>query len=118
MTVKTHVVVRKQIHTDATVNIEKDEWWQQHKNNSTTTIALPFLGIPNNQGYWRETWRFALRSINDLGLGKQSLDQRIKNEAFALAQQFYGRHSQAFDPHDDIFKAVSNIICSVTFGKR
>ena len=27
LTVKRHVVVRKQIHTDATVNIEKDEWW-------------------------------------------------------------------------------------------
>ena len=56
--------------------------------------------------------------MRDLGLGKQSLEKRIKNEALALAEQFYNKNSQAFDPLDDICKAVSNIICSITFGKR
>ena len=56
--------------------------------------------------------------MRDFGLGKQSLDERIKNEALTLAEQFRGRNGQAFDPQDDLSKAVSNIICSIAFGKR
>ena len=62
--------------------------------------------------------RFALRSMRDFGLGKQSLHERIKNEALTLAEQFYNKNGQPFDPLDDICKAVSNIVCSITFGKR
>ena len=111
-------MVHRLVETHATVNIDKDEWCQQHRNNGTTTFGLPLLGIPSNQGSWRETQRFALQSMKDFGLGKQSLEEWIKNEALALAEQFYGRNGQAFDPQDDLFKAVSNVICSITFGKR
>ena len=81
-------------------------------------LVYLFLGIPFNQGSWRETRRFALRCMKDFGLGKQSLDKRITTEALTLAEQFYGTKGQAFDPQDDLCKAVSNIICSTTFGKR
>ena len=100
----------------ATTNIRKGRWWLQHRKNST--VSLRFSGITGNQEFWRETRRFALRSMRDFGLGKQSLDQRIKNEGLTLAEQFRGRNGQGFDPQDDLTKAVSNIICSIAFGKR
>ena len=81
-------------------------------------VYVFFSGITGNQGFWRETRRFALRSMRDFGLGKQSLDERIKNEALSLAERFRGRNGHAFDPQDDLSKAVSNIICSIAFGKR
>ena len=77
-----------------------------------------FSGIARNQEFWKETRRFALRSMKDFGLGKQSLDERIKEEALTLSEQFRGRNGQAFDPQDDLSKAVSNIVCAIAFGKR
>ena len=87
-------------------------------NNDIVNFCLLCLGIPFNQGSWRQARRFALQSMKNFGLGKELLDKRITDEALTLAKQFYGRNSQAFDPQDDLCKAVSNIICSTTFGKR
>ena len=56
--------------------------------------------------------------MRDFGLGKQSIDERIQDEAGVLVEQFRRQNGQPFDPKTDIFKAVSNIICSITFGKR
>lgn len=56
--------------------------------------------------------------MRDFGLGKQSLDERIQDEAAALVEVFRSKTGKAFDPHGDIIKTVSNIICSITFGKR
>ena len=67
---------------------------------------------------WKETRRFALRSLKDFGLGKQSLDERIKNEARTLVEEFSRKRGQAFDPQEDITVTVSNIICSIAFGTR
>ena len=59
-----------------------------------------------------------LHSMRDFGLGKQSLDERIQDEAIALVKEFRDKNGTAFDPQQDIIKAISKIICSVTFGKR
>ena len=56
--------------------------------------------------------------MRDFGLGKRSIDERIQDEAEALVEQFRSKNGQPFDPEADIVKAVSNIICSITFGKR
>ena len=98
--------------------------WEQLQVQFIQYIYLPILlflyisGIVNNLGDWRQARRFALHSMRDFGLGKHSIDERIQDEAGVLVEQFRSKNGRPFDPTADITKAVSNIICSITFGKR
>ena len=75
-------------------------------------------GMAFNSEEWRVPRRFALHSLRDLGLGKQSLEERIQEGALALSEQFLSKRGQPFDPSEDVTKTVANIVCSIIFGKR
>ncbi|XP_007106203.1 cytochrome P450 2J2 isoform X1 [Physeter macrocephalus] len=67
---------------------------------------------------WKEQRRFALTTLKNFGLGRKSLEERIQEETHFLIQAIGEENGQPFDPHFKINNAVSNIICSITFGER
>ncbi|XP_072168453.1 cytochrome P450 2F3-like [Diadema setosum] len=70
---------------------------------------------------WRDNRRFMMRSLRTMGMGKHTMEDRITEEAKALIEAFIVKIMKIgskFDPGMLLFRAVSNIICSITFGHR
>ncbi|XP_034036269.1 cytochrome P450 2J5-like [Thalassophryne amazonica] len=72
----------------------------------------------SNGEQWRIQRRFALHTLRTFGMGKNSLEQCICEEAQHLQDHIKKKKGQAFDPASIFYKVVSNILCHLVMGKR
>lgn len=88
--------------------------------NPLIDVITKRKGIVNAQygQSWKEHRRFTLSTLRNFGLGKKSMEERIREETSYLLQYFEGNMGAPFDPRSVLNNAVSNIICSIVFGKR
>ncbi|XP_047424379.1 cytochrome P450 2F2-like [Mugil cephalus] len=67
---------------------------------------------------WKEHRRFALMTLRNFGLGKQSMEQRILGEMDYTMETLEKRIGTALSPQVLFHNVASNIICQVLFGTR
>ncbi|XP_037612192.1 cytochrome P450 2F2-like [Sebastes umbrosus] len=67
---------------------------------------------------WKEHRRFALMTLRNFGLGKQSMEQRILGEIQYTMETLEGSIGTTMSPQVMFHNAASNIICQVLFGTR
>ncbi|KPP61864.1 cytochrome P450 2K1-like [Scleropages formosus] len=65
---------------------------------------------------WKTMRRFTLTTLRDVGMGRNTIEDRIVEEAQRLLVVFHGHQGKPFNPRVNIYSAVSNIICHLVFG--
>ncbi|XP_038073068.1 cytochrome P450 2J2-like [Patiria miniata] len=84
-----------------------------------TDTIIPGTGILGSSGNeWTEIRAFIITVLKGQGIGRSGFEQNIAAEAAILAEAMSQHNGRAFDPRHLISNAVSNIICSVVFGRR
>ncbi|NXM23990.1 CP2C8 protein, partial [Oxyruncus cristatus] len=77
------------------------------------------LGIIfSNNEPWLQVRRFALTTLRNFGMGKRSIEERIQEESDYLLEEISKTKGTPFDPTFMLSCSISNVICSIVFGKR
>ena len=73
-----------------------------------------------NGSMWRSQRRFTLSTFRDFGIGKTRFQDNVAEEVRCLSDELLSRgaNNSPLDLKQVLTNAISNIICSVVFGKR
>ncbi|ELW72379.1 Cytochrome P450 2B6 [Tupaia chinensis] len=67
---------------------------------------------------WKVLWQFCMTTMKDFGMGKHSIEERIKEEVQCLVKELQKYQGAYLDP-TFLFRSISvNIVCSIIFGER
>ncbi|XP_072471636.1 cytochrome P450 2B6-like [Notamacropus eugenii] len=67
---------------------------------------------------WESLRRFSMTTLRDLGMGKKSVEEKIKTEGQCLVEELRKSQGALLDPTYIFNLAMANIICSLVFGER
>ncbi|XP_029008899.1 cytochrome P450 2J6-like [Betta splendens] len=68
--------------------------------------------------FWKEHRRFALMTLRNFGLGKNTMEDRIHGEIQHIIKTLDNNIGKSMSPQVMFHNAASNIICQVLFGTR
>ncbi|XP_062996468.1 cytochrome P450 2G1-like isoform X1 [Elgaria multicarinata webbii] len=99
--------------------IDKAEEFSGRKTNPTLERTFQGHGVVFSEGErWKQMRRFSLTVLRNFGMGKKTIEERIKEEAQFLLEEFQKTNQKPFDPTYYLSRAVANVICSIVFGDR
>ncbi|KAG0712303.1 Cytochrome P450 2J6 [Chionoecetes opilio] len=79
----------------------------------------PSLGIISSSGdVWRQQRRFTLRTLRDLGFGRNTLEPIMQEELDELLQLLMRRQGEKVDVGLLFNRSIVNVIWAITIGKR
>ncbi|KAE8577228.1 hypothetical protein XENTR_v10004491 [Xenopus tropicalis] len=97
----------------------------QAEDFSGRAIVPVFERVANRKGlvfsngaHWQQQRRFSLATLRSFGMGKRSIEERVREESTNLLEFFQEKKGNPFNPGPHITAAVSNVICSIVFGDR
>ncbi|XP_032691824.1 cytochrome P450 2C21 isoform X2 [Lontra canadensis] len=77
------------------------------------------LGIVFSSGEtWKQTRRFSLTILRNMGMGKKTIEDRIQEEALCLVEALKKTNASPCDPTSLLGCAPCNVICSIIFQNR
>ncbi|XP_065776118.1 cytochrome P450 2C21-like isoform X3 [Muntiacus reevesi] len=77
------------------------------------------LGIIFSNGdRWKQTRRFSLMVLRNMGMGKRTIEHRIQEEALCLVEALKKTNGSPCDPTYLLSYAPCNVICSIIFRNR
>lgn len=78
-----------------------------------------FKGVIASSGsLWKEHRTFALNKLRSFGFGKRSIETNILQEVEVLVKYMEEQNSKSFDINNVLHACVSNVTCSIVFGKQ
>ncbi|CAN8022318.1 unnamed protein product [Ixodes persulcatus] len=75
------------------------------------------VGVMNGQK-WQDNRRFCLHGLRDVGFGKTSMQDTIREESGYLVENILATKGQPIDFEEFIYPTVSNNITTLVFGTR
>ncbi|XP_061173044.1 cytochrome P450 2H2-like isoform X2 [Saccostrea echinata] len=84
-----------------------------------TKVITKYKGVILSSGeFWKEHRTFSLNALREFGFGKRSLESKILEEVDVFVNEVQSTNGQPFNMQALITVCVSNIMCSINFGKR
>uniref|UniRef100_A0A8D1TJ13 unspecific monooxygenase n=1 Tax=Sus scrofa TaxID=9823 RepID=A0A8D1TJ13_PIG len=69
----------------------------------------------SNGKRWKQIWRFSLMMLQNLGMGKRSIEDRVQEEALCLVEELRRSNASPCDPTFILSCAPCNVISSIIY---